>query len=103
MNHRGATRQRNNPKTSPVDYVPCSAEKIYRHGSLMNIQTKLFRCSNTGQTAVWTVAEPISVGDVSVTVTVQIRLLTDNRIGMDGVNDNDDVYVVSEDKYEIKD
>jgi RHS repeat-associated protein len=50
-----------------------------------------------------TVTEPISAGDVSVTVTVQIRLLTDNRIGMDGVNDNDDVYVVSEDKYEIKD
>mgnify|MGYP006991310728 FL=1 len=50
-----------------------------------------------------TVTEPISVGDASVIVTVQIRLSADNRAGMDGVNDNDDVYLVSEDKYEIKD
>ena len=50
-----------------------------------------------------TVIEPISSGDVSVTVTVQIRVMAENRAGMDGVNDNNNVYVVSEDMYEIKD
>ena len=50
-----------------------------------------------------TVVEPISTGAVSLTVIVRLRLLTGDRVNMQGVTDDTDVYVVVEDEYEIKD
>ena len=56
-----------------------------------------------GTTASKTVVEPISAGSVSLTVTVRLHLLVDGRDGMQGVNNDTDIYTVAEDKYEIQD
>jgi RHS repeat-associated protein len=50
-----------------------------------------------------TVIEPITTGTLNLTVKVRLRVLSDNRTGMLGIDNEKDVYTVTEDKYEIAD
>jgi RHS repeat-associated protein len=53
-------------------------------------------------TAAKTVVEPITSGNVLMTITVRLHLLTDDRDGMIGISKDKDVYTLTEDKYEIQ-